>query len=183
MENSSRKENTNGAMQGEEIVFFVSKILHQRFFYSSSRTSGDRFWTCRTKKAGYKLGLQCQTPNRIYYLKKCILPKATKITAWLEKLRRISLLFPRNRNPDKSSSVQPLKERSPVSPLYFSIIFSSCRDSFFSVNEFISIFSRAKIILGIQEHHPFLSDIFSLLRIITIQRQIREFLPRNQRKK
>lgn len=120
MENSSRKENTNGAMQGEEIVFFVSKILHQRFFYSSSRTSGDRFWTCRTKKAGYKLGLQCQTPNRIYYLKKCILPKATKITAWLEKLRRISLLFPRNRNPDKSSSVQPLKERSPVSPSYFS---------------------------------------------------------------
>ena len=117
MENSSRKENTNRAMQGEEIVFFVSKILHQRFFYSSSRTSGDRFWTCRTKKAGYKLGLQCQTLNRIYYLKKYILPKTTK--AWLEKLRRISLLCPRNRNSDKSSSAQPLKERNPVSPLYF----------------------------------------------------------------
>ena len=56
-----------------------------------------------------------------FIISKSILPKATKITVWLEKLRRISLLFPRNRNPDKSSSVQPLKETSPVSPLYFSI--------------------------------------------------------------
>lgn len=101
-----------------------------------------------------------------FIISKSILPKATKITAWLEKLRRISLLFPRNRNPDKYSSVQPLKERSPVSPLYFSInIYLIQRLFFFSVNGFISIFSRAKIILGIQEHHPFLSDIFSLLKI------------------
>lgn len=67
-----------------------------------------------------------------FIISKSILPKATKITAWLEKLRRISLLFPRNRNPDKSSSVQPLKERSPVSPLYFSINIYLIQRLFFS---------------------------------------------------